>query len=118
MTPVSKDYTIYQGSVFNTNGIRWKNSDGTTKDLTGYTARAFFKRKITDASAAFECTNGNGRLEITGLDGKVMFNLSSADTDTLSGTYFYDLELVPPGEPSQATQILRGKINVVSSVTK
>ena len=113
--PYLKNLTINQGDSYTDFGIVWK-PDGVVANLTGYSALSYFKRDPESATPDFEATTDNGRLVITALEGKVMFNLSPADTESLSGTYAYDLKIVS-GDDATVITLLKGMVIIESVVT-
>ena len=112
MPAATYNLTIEQGSDF---AIQLTLSeDGSSKDLTGYSARAQMRQKKTDASpaATFNCTVTDAAT------GKVKMALSNSVTELLTaGIYFYDLELFTTGD-SNVTRLLEGQATVVAEVTK
>ncbi len=72
-----------------------KDSDGNAQDITGWTIRLTLKDypSDTDANAVLQedavITNASG--------GLAQFNLSDSDTDSLEGTYYYDIRYKDSG---------------------
>jgi hypothetical protein len=107
--------TVKQGSTFN-RVITWYQVDGITPvDLTGYTARSYFKRKISDSTNQFELSTSNGRISLGEALGTITINIAAVDTDGLNGLYVYDLELI---SGSYVDRILQGVITIDPQVTK
>ncbi len=113
--PYVKNITITKGDSFRDFGIQWKPG-GVIANLTGYTAESFFKRDPDSITADFEATTGNGGLVITALEGKVMYNLSPANTDSLSGVYAYDLRITS-GDGLTVITLLKGMVTILPAVT-
>lgn len=92
-----RDLFIDRGASFKSTGFRWRDVNKTPYDLTGYTARMELRRiSLRRGTALLAWTSQTGKLVITPSDGLVMFNLAATDTATMSGTYFYILELTSP----------------------
>lgn len=108
------DMILKQGSTFQ-KSVTWTDDEGNPIDLTNYSARMHLRRKVHDTDPAVVMNTDNGRISLVPLLGGVILNLSATITNTLSGTYLYDLELLN-GET--VTRILQGKIVVNPSVTK
>lgn len=108
------DFTINQGETF-TKVITWKDSGGTLINLTGYTARMYLRRKISDAAAALILTTENGRIALGGAAGTITLTITATDTSSLEANYVYDLELV---SGVYVKRLLQGTITVDPEVTK
>lgn len=87
------DILIEQGSNF-TLTVFAKNSDGTVRDLTGYTARMQIRSSVDSATVLAEASTNNGLISIVGVDGEVTINIPSATTDNYAWhNGVYDLEV-------------------------
>ena len=88
-------------------------TDGTPKNLTGYSARAQIRPTRTSATltATFSCT-------VNPPSGEVLMNLSPDQTTGIApGRYFYDLELYTSGD-TVVSRILQGEVTVSPEVTR
>lgn len=109
------DMTVNQGATFQ-RLITWYESDGVTpNDLTGYTAKMYLKRKVTDDAALVTLTTENAKLTLGGAAGTVTLEIPATETATMSGVYVYDLKLI---NGSYVKRLIEGKITVDSEVTK
>lgn len=94
--------------------LRWSIAD-VPVNLTGYTARMFLKRRLTDESPEFTLTTENGRISLGGTLGTITLNISATDSAQMFGEYIYDLELV---NGSFVKRLLKGSISIDYEVTK
>lgn len=108
------DFKILQGETFN-RVTTWLDANNTPIDLTGWEARMQLRRTIASPTIEFSLTTDNGRLSLGGVNGTVTMAISAIDTATLSGRYFYDLELV---NGAQVVRYLQGKIDINPEVTR
>jgi hypothetical protein len=112
MTAANHNLTIDQGSDF---AIDLVVSDGgTTKNLTGYSARAQMRntKSATAVSATFSCTV----TDATG--GTVKMELSNATSSALSpGKYYYDLELYTANNVI-VSRLIQGTVILTPEVTR
>ena len=106
--------SIKQGETF-AKQITWNDGSGSPINLTGYTARMYLKRALTDTVSAFELTTANSRIALGGAVGTITLSITTTDTAGLSGDYVYDLELV---NGSNVKRLLQGKIKIDAEVTK
>jgi hypothetical protein len=108
--PSKGTINLYQGddagiivSVFNENG--------TPADLTGYTAQAQIRRGPADVDpivvAAFTATVDSPVVNLT---------LTHSETESLTGNYLFDLQLVSEG--GVITTIMTGPVRVTAEVTR
>lgn len=106
------DITIDQGSDF-TMGLALTELDA-PQDLTGYSARAQMRAKVSSTTAAgtFVCTVTDA------LAGAISVTMSNTATTVLTpGVYFYDLELYTAAD-AIVTRILQGKAVVRAEITR
>jgi tRNA threonylcarbamoyladenosine modification (KEOPS) complex Pcc1 subunit len=108
------DFVLKQGETFQKEMV-WKDNTGAIIDITGYTARMQLRVNASDAAAAVSMTTENGKITITGADGKITLNLSASETAALSGSFLYDLEIV---NGSTVTRLLQGRIKVDPEITR
>lgn len=97
-----------------------KNKNGSVIDVSGMDLFFTLKKKIadTDAQAAIQ-------KQITLPDddasraGECKITITSTDTDALdTGVYFYDFQLVEPGNPPKVTTLAQGKVAILADVTR
>ena len=104
------DFFIKQGATF-ASTVTWKDSSGTPVDMTGYSARMYFKRN-SHGEKLFELTTSNGRITLnTAID----LYIAASDTANLTGKYEYDLELV---QGSFVKRLLQGTITIDNEITR
>jgi hypothetical protein len=108
--------TIDKGSHFAFSFI-WKDEDGNTIDLTGYTAAMQARKNYKSTDLILDLTTENGGIEID----------EDADTvtvivpDTMSSTIaefgaLYDLELISP--EGLVTRVIEGRIKFRPEITQ
>ena len=92
------------------------DANGDPVDLTGYTARCDFKRRIEDAAALISLTTGNGRIVITPLTGSVLRSLTSAETANIEfRNALHDLILISAS--GIVVRICSGPVTVSPQIT-
>lgn len=107
--------TIAQGSTFS-NVIELRNSNGSLKDLTGFTARMQIRPTVDSPIVIDNLTTENGKLSITG--SIVSINISAATTASyMFDTAVFDLEIVAPDTVTVA-RVLSGRIVLITNITK
>jgi len=112
-TPEPVTMYLNQGATWNRSFVYYQN--GVVVNLTGYTARVWFKRAITDTAYLLELSTSNGGIVIDGINGKVTLKITAAISATLSGTYIYDVKLI--SATNEDFYPFGGKIIVIPSVT-
>ena len=102
--------TLYQGDDYSVYVVV-TNADGTPADITGYTAKAQIRRDVADEARRVE-------VEIAASVASPNVNLSipHAQTQALTGSYVWDLQLTSPG--GQIMTILAGAVIVTREVTR
>lgn len=85
--------TIEQGATFLLTLI-YQDDTGAPANLTGSTARMQLRTSKSAASSVLELTTENGRISIDGAAGQINLTISATDTNGLSGSGVYYLELV------------------------
>ena len=108
------NFIVKQGETFSKQ-ITWNDEAGSPINLTGYTARMFLKRAVTDTTSLFDLTTINSRITLGGVAGTILLSISATDTATLTGEYVYDLELV---DGSAIKRLLQGRIKIDDEVTR
>lgn len=105
----SLDYTAYtSGGVIEYNE---------PKDLTGFTARAQLREKLTSTTTLLELTTENGGIVINNTTKTISFNVTAAATAALTFTSaVYSLEMV--SGTGEVTTIAEGTMTLVKEVTR
>lgn len=96
--------------------IRYKSSDGSAIDLTGYSAKMEFKSSPC-VTAVFTVA---GSIAVPA-NGEIVFPITGAQKqgliiDCLTTCYLYDVELTLPG--GGIDTILRGTVRIVEDITE
>lgn len=110
-----KNLTIDQGSSKSL--VVTYSQEGTPFNLTGYSARMWFKRDFTDGVSALQISTtstAKGSIVLDHLNGKLTITIASAATDLLSGEYVYDLVIEKDAGPYR---ILQGLATISRKVT-
>lgn len=107
------DFNIDQGTTWNR--IVTIAQDGTPVDLSGFTARMQLRGVKRQSIPDLSLTTENGGITIDTLAGQLTLSISAAQSAGLSGSYFYDLELVTG---QTVTRWLEGKIILSDEVTR
>jgi len=93
MAATRHDIVVEQGSRFELN-VAVKNSDGSVKDLTGYSGRMQVRKTVDDITVLLEASTANGRLSINAPAGIVSVVVPADITTLLTfNTGVYDLEV-------------------------
>ena len=115
MTAGIYNINIKQGATFSKKIILYQ-TDGSTFDLTGYTARMDIREKISSSSSMISLTTENGRISITTpTDGSLYLLLSATETSLLTTNGVYDLELITG---TTVLCPLRGDVKLTLEVTR
>lgn len=115
MSATNFDLSIEQGIPFEQLFIV-KNSDGSLKDLSGFSARMQFRVSYS-SSVSLEATTTNSKLAIDTLNSTCKISLSESDTQSLTySKYVYDLEIVDSS--NKPIRLVIGTVNVSPEVTK
>ena len=110
------DFTIEQGATF-VRSFVWKASEGTPVNLTACTARMQVRQSYSADDILLNATTENGRLQISGPDGKVTLFLPADVTAAIAWRRGrYDLEIVAPD--GTVTRLLEGQITVSKEITR
>jgi len=113
MSAANYDLVIDQGSTFAIDLVI--KESGSTKNLTGYSARAQMRSTKTSSTVAgtFTCT-----VLTPATDGKVKMELSATTSSGMeAGMYFYDLE-IHTGSDVIVKRLLEGKVTLNQEVTR
>ncbi len=119
MGVANHDFEIPQGSRFH-NIIIYRDSSENPKDLSGYTATMQIRKyKAASDPVILELNTSNGYLTLGGVQGTITIDTPGDITDLLDFKWgYYDLELYPSGDATQAIRILEGRINLNKQVTR
>jgi hypothetical protein len=93
--------------------VSCKDENGAALDLTGMTLTYALSRTAEDASPLITKTIGSGITVISAAGGQIQIDLLSADTASLLGEYYHELEVV--SGPNHNT-LFRGKVNFVQDL--
>lgn len=108
------DIKIEQGALY-TRTVAVQNSDGTARNLTGFSAKMHFRRFKGDATALLSLVTGSG-ITINGPLGLVTFTISTAQTTAITwATGVYDLKIIDGS--SEGERILEGNASVSVQVS-
>lgn len=120
----STDIDVVQGATFAMQ-VTWANSavsPATPIPLSGYRAHMQFRPKpgavgtpLLELSS--EGTAPSLTIEPNGATGVVSIRISAIDTATLNKNCFYDLFVVNKTDPTDATRLVKGAVNLDKSVT-
>jgi hypothetical protein len=127
-----------QGAKFS-QSLLWKDADGATIDLTGYTARMEIRSEIPSSDILLTLeTNpkpgggaGNGRITLGLVEDtpggtdlyNILLEIDATDTASLvtnneKQVWRYDLELLPADDEDEVVRLLQGKFVVFPEVTR
>lgn len=108
------DLTLEAGATFSLT-LTYKDANNAPVNLTGMTARMQLRRAANSTSSLLALTTENGRIALGGSAGTITLSIAAADTTGLSGSGFYDLELV---NGANVERLLEGRFRVNPEVTK
>lgn len=111
---VKFDIGIDAGSTFQVI-FAWNDSDENPIDITGYSARMQLRRELPQEDPDVALSIGSG-ITISGTDGEMLVEIAPSVTETLSGCYFYDLEVESPA--GVVTRLCQGNVTISSEVTR
>ena len=116
MTAGNYSLTIEQGATLS-RVLTYKDSAGSSINLTGFTARMSLRTDIEDSSAILSLTTENGRIALGGGAGTITLTVSASDTAALTaGNGVYDLEIVSSG--GVVTRLIEGSYTISREVTR
>lgn len=111
------DIIIEQGSSFERN-VYYRDPDGNPVNMTGYTA-AMHVRKYKGATEALLTLTSSAGYITVGETGHLEIHIPANETDDLNFVWgYYDLELYPEGDATQAFRLLEGRIKLTKEVTR
>jgi len=107
---VTSNLVLDQGSDFSIT-INYNNEDGSSKNLSGYTARSQMRRSYYSTTATTLTANISDAS-----NGEITLSLAANTTANLkAGRYVYDLEVVTG---NSVVRVVEGIITVLPEVTK
>lgn len=116
MTASIYDFELEQGAT-SRKIIVWTDSNGTLRDLTGYSARMQIRQYVGSDVVLFELSTTNGKIVISPVDGEIALYFSAIDTEKMTWRRGkYDLELVSVS--GEVTRLLQGKITISPEITR
>lgn len=85
--------------------------------ITGSSCRIYFREGSATGTAVIQATSSGGspQITITGAEGLIELEVDATDTDSLLGTYYYDVELTYSG--GAVSTIDSGILTVTADVT-
>jgi len=108
---VTSNLVLDQGSDFSV-VINYNNEDGSSKDLTNYTARSQMRKSYYSTTATTLTSNISNAS-----NGEITLSLSSnVSANVKAGRYVYDLEVV--SNTGYVTRVIEGIITVLPEVTR
>ena len=120
--PETDDWSLPQGSDWSYL-ITISGENDVAEDLTGWAARAMFRRKREDATPVLSRTTADGTIVLGGALGTVELIFADTDTDGIRKfnedgeiDLFYDLELVSP--LGLVARILEGTCTLTRNMTR
>ena len=113
MTAGLYNFTCTKGSALNI-VITLKNPDKTKPNIQGWNSRMQIRSTVEASSTMIELTTENGRLVNNVDNGTITVALTSSETNALTSSGVYDLELVEPNT-NTVIRIVQGNFNLVTS---
>jgi len=112
------DFNILQGETYDET-TTWKvGSPAVVVDLSGYTARAQVRSRVSSTDVLLELTTENGGIVLGGTAGTIRRTLSATVTAGITWNGgVYDLELVAPGGVV-VRRFMSGQVNISKEVTR
>lgn len=85
--------------------------------ITGSSCRIYFREGSATGTAVIQATSSgvSPQITITGAEGLIELEVDATDTDSLLGTYYYDVELTYSG--GAVSTIDSGTLTVTADVT-
>jgi hypothetical protein len=119
------DLEIQQGSTFELY-LTVKDSAGTTKNLTDYSAQMQIRSSYSSTTVTETLSSASGEIVIGGASGTINLSLSAARTAAIKvdltnkkpprSVYVYDLELTDTN--NKVSKLLYGDVTVYGEVTR
>ena len=110
------DLLFEQGAKFERN-IQVRNSDGTPKDLTGYSGRMQIRPTYSSATVLLDATTANGMVTINSPGGIVTVTVGADVTALMTfNSAYYDIEVF--SSPTNVIRIAKGSASLSLEVTR
>lgn len=118
VTAANLDIVMEQGATFERN-LYYKDSNGNPVDVTSYTAAMHVRKHKGSGVALLTLTSSAGYIVLSGEAGHIEIHIPANEMDDLDFVWaYYDLELYPEGDTSQAFRLLEGRISLSKEVTR
>lgn len=121
--PTETDLDVVQGQTF-TMQVTWADETtdpATPISLSGYRAHMQVRLKVSAPTALLDLSSEDASpaltLEPGGQTGVLTVRIGATDTSKLTKSCVYDLFVVKKDDPTEATRLMFGTINVFRSVT-
>jgi hypothetical protein len=116
MAAATYHLTLEQGVTWDQDVV-WKDSTGTPRNLSGYTARLQIRPSASSDVTYVSMTTGGGGITITAGTGTINLLLSAAATAALDfNQAVYDLEA--ESSSGVVTRVLQGRVTLSREVTR
>lgn len=116
-TATRSDIIVNQGARFQFS-VAVKNSDGTAKDLTGYSARMQVRATKASSTVLMEATTGLGTITINAPGGIVSVNIGAVATAAMAwNSGYYDMEIYTV-DTNEVIRIVEGFASMNKEVTR
>lgn len=117
MAATQHNIVVEQGSKFQLN-VQARNSDGTVKDLTGYSGRMQVRSTVDSISTLMSATTGTGEITINAPGGMVMVEVGADVTQAMTWNVgVYDLEVFT-ATPANVIRLVEGFASLNKEVTR
>jgi hypothetical protein len=115
--PFTHNLTIYAGATLR-DTVTWKVGDPAEPvDLTGYTARAQFRRAVGSSDVLVSLTTEDGGIILGDEAGTIQLHMTATATAALTWrSAVYDLELIAPS--GDVRRFMKGDVEVDPEVTR
>lgn len=118
VTAAKSDIVMEQGTTFERN-LYYRDNDRNPIDITGYTAAMHVRAQKNSTDALLTLTSSAGYIVIGGATGHLEIHIPANEMEGLNFVWgFYDLELYPEGDTTQAFRLLEGRIRLTKEVTR
>ena len=115
MPAIRRDITIEIGSYWSS-PVVLRQPDKSPYDLTDCTARMQIRDE--DGQLLLELSTDNGRLEIDVPAGRIERRIGATATVGIEVEKgFYDMEIIPGGDPDRAWKLYRGAVEFIQEQT-
>lgn len=109
------DLNVDQGSTY-TLPLTYKDPNGNTVDISGYSARMQLRKTIAQAAPDLSLVSPTN-ITVGTTNGQILVTMSATQTGALTAKkYVYDLEIESPA--GVVTRLIQGNIHVSPQVTR